>query len=342
MNGLIKRMCILKQLKTGFSADGNPLNGVVRVERYGKICTVQLSLINFAPLSDGRYLCVLCDKQGERIVFPVVPPTGEFKEEGGLFNPEKGFCSLVCFLRNGEVSRLAAGQYGAGGYNLNLLLSGVGTSLSDSSSSVSAVEKTPRKEEIDLPMPEKEEKKKEKEIVFVRESDYDDEAISGQNYYSEASESGKGSSAEDITHENAVAESETQTTEGDCASKDDETENVLHPFKIADGQSYYYKIKDELENLFAVSPRVNDLTASIPDSEWVRVDGADGCLVGIIYENLEIRYIAYALPACGKEPPESLPDSCFVPVDPFSEESGGYFVLFQDAATGETLRVSRS
>ena len=125
MNGLIKRMCILKQLKTGFSADGNPLSGVVRVERYGKLSTLQLSLINFAPLSQGRYVCVLCDKQGERLIFPLTPQVSEYRTENSDFNPEKGFCAVVCFVKTGLSECLAAGQYGSGGYNLKLLLEGV-------------------------------------------------------------------------------------------------------------------------------------------------------------------------------------------------------------------------
>ncbi|MBP5242570.1 MAG: hypothetical protein J6Z36_02645, partial [Clostridia bacterium] len=87
MNGLIRKMCILKQLKAGFSADGAPLSGVARVEKYGKTITLQISLINFAPLSEGKYCCVLCDKSGERLFFPLFPRVTEYTAENASFDP---------------------------------------------------------------------------------------------------------------------------------------------------------------------------------------------------------------------------------------------------------------
>lgn len=329
MNGFIKRMCILKQLKAGFSADGNPLGGVIRVERYGTLSTAQVSLINFAPLSEGRYVCVLCDKEGERLVFSLSPQIGEYRAENSLFNPEKGFCALVCFIKNTVVECLAAGQYGGGGYNMKLLLDGLGMPEKKE------VKKEPAVSELPPPMPEK-------KIEILKLQKYDDEVISQTDYYAEERAHENGNSTQNIKDENAVAKSPQKETYGTDVTKNDQTESILHPFKFTDGQSYYLSVKDELEELFSSSPRVDGLKNALPNSEWVQVDNSGGCLVGIVYENLQVRYIAYALPAQGKTPPHELKDACFIPVNPYADIENGYFVLFQDAATGETVTVEQT
>ena len=340
MNGLIKRMCILKQLKGGFSADGNALSGVVRIEKYGKLSSLQLSLINFAPLSDGRYVCVLCDKQGERLIFTLLSGRGEYSAENSPFDPEKGFCALICFVKNNEVQCIAAGQYGSGGYNVKLLTEGL-----------TMPENTVKKQEP-APMPQPK-KTPEREIVFLKGErygepygeqygGYDDEAVSTSNYYAKECAHECGDLPQDFKDEDALS-TDTQKEEpnGADVAQDEEAAPLLHPFKPTDGQAYYNQIREELEDLFERFERADDLKRALPESEWVRVDDAGGCLVGVVYENLEVKYIAYALPANGKTPPEEISDACFVPVQPLSEESEGYFVLFQDAATGEVVKISQ-
>lgn len=326
MNGLIKKMCILKELKKGFSADGAPLGGVVRVEKYGKPVALQISLINFAPLSEGQYVCVLCDKSGERLIFALTPRVGEYRAENTEFDPEKGFCALVCFVKN-DVVCLAAGQNGGGSYSLKLLLDGLKPPEKTVEKKVSAPSKTETKVEKEAPMPAIKPKKEN-----AREKRYDDEAVSEENYY--ARRKGERTAGIGLEDENAVAESDKTTADGARAEKDenDTIEELFHPFAFTDGQSYYLKVKDELEALFSKGERTRELESALPNSEWVKV--TDGCAVGIVYEELQARYIAYALPARSATPPKGMENACYIPV-----KEGGYFVLFQDAATGECVRV---
>ena len=354
MTGLIKRMCILKQLKAGFSADGNPVSGVVRVERYGKLSAAQLSLINFAPLAEGKYVCVLCDRQGERLIFPLLPDKTDYRTEASPFDPEKGFCALVCFLRGG-IDCVAAGQYGSGAYNLRLLSEGLVNSP--------ALHKNTEKGKAPDPPP-----MPEKEIVFVRgegegfpvklprsssiqpseenikhNQKYDDEAVSMENYYGEETDDGTGNIAENHENESSDGAGKTAETDGNTPSANDKAQDVRHPFKFTDGQTYYLKVKDEIEDLFARGEHTDALRAALPESEWVRVADAGGCLVGLVYNDMQVRYVAYALPAgVERVPPKELEGACFLPCDPLDEEKGGYFVLFQDADTGECVRVEQA
>jgi hypothetical protein len=114
-----------------------------------------------------------------------------------------------------------------------------------------------------------------------------------------------------------------------------------HPFKVSDGQSFYLSVKDELEELFAKGERTDIFKKALPHSEWVKVKDGDGCLLGQVYENLQVRYIAYALPATTRQLPEGMEKACYIPTDPV-HPAKGYYVLFQDAATGECVQISQS
>ena len=61
----VKKMCILRQIKQGFSGDGKPLSGLIKIEQYGKNLAVEVSIINFAPLVTGEYYCLLSDGKGK-------------------------------------------------------------------------------------------------------------------------------------------------------------------------------------------------------------------------------------------------------------------------------------
>lgn len=351
MAGLVRRMCILKGVKSGFSQNGGALSGVARVETYAGKCTVSVSLINFAPLSQGRYYCILCDKEGEKILFPVSAQGGTFCKEGA-FSPEKGFLCLVAFYRT-ECDLLATGQYGAGTYNIKLLLESVAAPPE-------------KKEKKDLPAPPAQ-PILEKEIVLVKGSDYperentdglydddgeeggichksdgdgyDDEAISDGNYYGDGGVERAGAAAEDATS----AAKNPNEKDGSASSENETIEDPFHPFAFPEGETYYLTIKDELERLFASSEETHALDFAFENGEWVKMKDAD-VYVGVLRENGLVRYIAYALPTDRKTPPEELKNACFLPdFSAFSDGSDrgekGYFVLFQDAETGETATV---
>ena len=57
-------MCILRQIRQGFSGDGKTLSGLIKIEQYGKNLAVEVSVINFAPLVSGEYYCLLSDGKG--------------------------------------------------------------------------------------------------------------------------------------------------------------------------------------------------------------------------------------------------------------------------------------
>ena len=68
---------------------------------------------------------------------------------------------------------------------------------------------------------------------------------------------------------------------------------------------------------------------------------SNGALIGIIYEEGIPRYLCVAASASEETPEEMKARGVFVPATCFSDDEG-YYVVFQDADTGEYVRVSDS
>lgn len=106
MGGYTKNIAVIRGLKSGFSADGGQLSGLVKAEKYGKNLKIEVSPINFAPLTQGKYVCAVSDGKNVCIL------------DGNVFDGEsevdtgEGFGALICFV-NGEVSPVASAVCGA-------------------------------------------------------------------------------------------------------------------------------------------------------------------------------------------------------------------------------------
>ena len=66
-----KKLCVLKQLSSGFAADGKKVSALLTAESYAGRLTLNLSLIGFAPLSEGRYRAAVVDEHGTAEMFDV-------------------------------------------------------------------------------------------------------------------------------------------------------------------------------------------------------------------------------------------------------------------------------
>ncbi len=322
----IKKMCILRQVKQGFSEDGKSISGLVKVEQYGKNLAVEVSVINFAPLSSGEYYCILADVHNKTEMLPL--------RGKSLFNIltdmeiEQGFCAVICFVKN-DVSPIAYGVNGEGVYEAKKILAAAippanrfltkNAQSSEIAHSESASEKS--------------------------DGLYNDERLASENYFKEA-EDGQELLQEIIEDAPAKSATENESEEkGLDATEDVYAENVLHPF-ATEPDGYYLSIKAEIDELMRNYPKDDTLCGAFSCSEWVRIKGEEGnpqYLVGVVYDGEKARYICYALAAVDKDnPPEEIKDVCaFVPTTLFDEEKG-FFVIFQSTATGECIKPFHS
>lgn len=372
----VKKMCVLRQVRAGFSDDGRQVSGVVKVEQYGKNLAVEVSVVGFAPLSVGEYYCLVADAN-DRV--ELLPLRGKC-----LFNLISeldiggGFCAVVCLVKNG-VTPIAYGVSGNREYDFDKLIKAAPKerlnarfyTAATESEDFSAVDSEAEPLKNDEGMHEvtesfakndggiygnngdatgntKDVSRGDKEIRENKENGYDDEMIAREDYFSKEESDERGQTA--VRDENEGFATARETEVGDArqtAANDDHAENVCRAFKpeLDGGEaSYYRSVKDEIDEIFAKYETDETLSAAFPCSKWVKVSegGKAEYLIGVVYEEGEPLYVCYAFPAKDKNaPPPEIAETCaFVPLSPFSE-SDGCFVIFQSTSTGECVKLQR-
>jgi hypothetical protein len=114
-----KKTCILREIKQGFSGDGKTLSGLVKIEQYGKNLSIEVSVINFAPLVAGEYYCLLTDPFSHVELLPLRGKS--FFNVVSSLDISLGFCGVICFVKN-EVLPIAYGVNGEKTYDWKSLL----------------------------------------------------------------------------------------------------------------------------------------------------------------------------------------------------------------------------
>ena len=98
-------------------------------------------------------------------------------------------------------------------------------------------------------------------------------------------------------------------------------------------------ISASLEELFSLYPAEERLAGVVPFSKWVRVPLESGYyVVGVISDQEgAARYLAYGVPdKDNASPPDAYP-ACrgWLPLE---EDGAGYWMMYQDAITGEIVK----
>lgn len=298
MGGYTKNVAVIKGISAGFSADGGALSGLVRAERYSGELTVEVTLINFAPTTQGRYVCAVGDGKNCQIL------ENNYFSGPSPVDTSGGFCAAVCFVNNGvrPVASAVCGNCGGAFEGL--------------------VKYIIKSENIKEPPAEN-------NPPEIRPEKYEDEAVAEENYYEYAeTDEGRG----------AVRQGEEKKEDGQksavdekavCAGK--EGEDALAP------AAFYYKMKDEIENIFLSYPPAEELNAAIENSRWAKIEyGGGKCYVfGVISQNGMPQYLCYGLPAKDTACPPGLRGiSSYLPVK--TQYGMGFWVIYQSAETGLT------
>ena len=120
--------------------------------------------------------------------------------------------------------------------------------------------------------------------------------------------------------------------------QNNQIDEIVEREPARDKAKFYCSVKPNLDEMFVVYPKDEILEHLIPDSTWVKVKREDGhYVVGLIRESATPRYVCYGVPSeIGNYPPDSMKKYCqWLPTTP--DEQQGYWIVFQDANTGETL-----
>ncbi len=324
-----KRVCVLKQVKKGFTADGSALSGAVYAERIGTELTVIPRLLGIAPVREGRYALAL-GIDGEVLI-------AELREGGvRMQSPsiKSGMAVLLVYVR-GEAEAVAFGNCGTASADYAPLLAAfqkseerkkrppmpAPTPLPPTELPTFSPNNVPLAPAVPLPG---------EDASPFREEDakYNDEAIADGNYYEDAHDGDGEAGLEEAAPQKAAHD-------GAPTAEDD---GAVHPLLVGGGLTYYNSVREKLRAAFAKFPRDDRLRAVYPASEWVKTDGG---LLGIIYKDGSPEFLCVAAEANG-EPPEEMKAHCqFVPATPFSDMVG-FYVVYQSASTGEYVTVSDS
>lgn len=290
MGSYTKNIAVIRQLKSGFSADGGELTGLVKAERYGAKLKAEASLINFAPLSEGRYVTAISDGKSVQIL------DGCNFEGATDVDTSKGFAALVCFVNN-EISPIASAVCG----NFQSAALGIRAEI----------------------------EKAERQTVVYR-----DEALAEENYYEYEQTHADGGS---------VCENKEKEKIGDKFNENEAAYSAVQSGeKLARAMCFYERMKEEIDGLFSSYPEEENLNSVVENSRWVKISYGDGkfYVFGIIYGGDIPQYICYGVPSeNGETPPESLKGlASFIPAP--SDSGKGYWVMYQDAATGASVKIS--
>ena len=317
-----KRICVLKQVKKGFSADGTPLTGVIYAERLGNELTVTPRIAGLSPVREGRYVLFLW-ADGKTFCL-------ELKGNAALTiadapSVKGGFAALLCFVR-GEPTPVAFGNCGVAPSRYTALLEGAelpkkkipAIPMPPNELPAPVAPNVPHAPVPPVPDPIPEDVPPREERAAAR---YHDEAIAETDYFRTACDG-------DEKTPSAVRE------EAGAAAPADAGDLLARPRGTL---TYYYEIKEKLDAAFAKYPRDNSMLAAFPRSEWVKTEGA---LLGVVYQSGVPRYLCVAAAGRADEaPPEAMKEhAVFVPKDAFTEEEG-FWVVFQDADTGEYVET---
>lgn len=324
-----KNVLILKQVTEGYALSDKKVSGIIRLEKEDGNCELSLSLINFSFISGGEYRLFLLD--GKNLSdFNLGSRPSSFTSETENFFPED-FSVGVFFIKDDLPVLVAYAKT----ENCKAERADLIKSVAEN---ILARKKAEKKAEESI------KKDKTEEVL------YNDEVVATEDYFSEdvIDEKLKVISLMDenyVRTENAMpsfgGENETEKKEPlfDCFKNETDKDSRR---KYSEEFPYYDTVKDELENLFLKFPEESSLCQCVANSRWAKIYYSDEkyYVVGVIKEKGKEKYICYGVPDFySSNPPKELDGFCsFVPISVFDLKGRGFWMMFQDAVTGECIK----
>ena len=336
--GYTKNIAVIKGIKDGFSVDGGALSGLVKAEKYGANLRVEVSLINFAPLTEGKYVCAISDGKTTLVV-----EEGAFEGESAV-DTENGFAALICYVK-GQVFPIASAVCG-NNHDIVLNLK----AEVEKEENLKAVQFA---QDERLSKRESKQQKEEKAAAVI----YEDEAIAEENYYEYAEtfkdggalradkkeEKGGDTVRGDEAAFSAVKEGENGVKSAESATYMGGNGKFEKINPLSRGGIFYERMKDEIDKILSKYPKEAALEEMIEDSKWVKISYGEGgfYVFGVLYSGGKPKYICYGVPTKQSEtPPQSMEGlASFLPASP-EDTQGGYWVMYQDAETGASIKVN--
>ncbi len=314
-----KLVTLLTQAAGGYSTSDEKVRGVAVADVRADCTEINLSIINLAPLSRGEYKIYY----GGDKVFAF--PLDDVK--GGTFIVEESAenaAVAIMFLSAEKRVCVAYGGFSAAAKKAEEL-----TEYAQGVHDENPNDNSPQ------------------ESGGERE-DYDDEVVATENYYENKDVDAVNLTVKelnDVGRENG-GKNENGDTQNGIVGEKTKREYDFGVFVDEEATKsvagdYYEKIKAEVDKLFREFPAEEELSLTVPDSKWVKInyDGDKFYVVGVISDGKRPVYLCYGVAGRYGEKPEEIKEYCsFIPSSPYSLKGDGFWVMYQDAATGECLK----
>ncbi len=154
-----------------------------------------------------------------------------------------------------------------------------------------------------------------------------------KKYFFEQQEE-KGENQPVVQNVETILQETKEPEETDVAEEDEEEEEL-----------FFDRLKPQIDKLFENNPIEENLQSLIPSSKWVKVeyqDDGDFYVFGLLYdEDGNVKYVCYGVPAVFEnEPPKELSGyPIWLALDQNKQDGFGYWLTYQDAASGEPIKA---
>jgi len=360
-----KKVLVLKEIEKGYALPGKKPSGIIRIEIENGTAEFHSSLINVA-FKKGEYVAFILDGKRRLYSFGLGKRPSSFSRTfTAVPDVKNGFCAGVCYIENG-IPLLV----------LYSATDDFSCDIADFKKKITDKYIEIRKEEdvepfpaypvtppaVPLPPmpppnfypkpgeePDTEPKVTPPDDFKADEKIYDDEAVATENYFlnDEIKEQN-----EFIARVTGDVRTENEMPFGGKQDKAKEGESLDNGFpnapdddngeKYSEDRPYIETVRSELNDIFERFPIEERLLSNLPSSKWAKINYSETkyYVVGIISENGKEKYICYGVPAkYSLTPPKELKGYCaFIPLSIFDLKGDGYWMMFQDAVTGECIK----
>ena len=323
----IKKICLLKECKKGFSTTGNTLQGMIKCEQNANRVNIELSLTNLAPLKNDKYILFI-GNSSKNIVYELSTGFCNFYSSVELLDISYPFAVIILLENSCEVVMF-------------------GKTL-DYPSSLKDFLQIYKDKRLDLYL-EDEQIEKEIEKEFL----YSDDVVATENYYenkdvdlknltlkAEENENPKNENSYPCDTAETKSKKETDSFAKDeqpncnCQEEIDSCNDTDCPSLtdfasiVNEQEENCFCINEDVENLLNTYPRFTELENAIYGSKWVTIS-LEGCEYYFGRTIIEKdSYLCYAVKGEQNCCPTELKDlATFIP-SPYSKNKG-YYVMFQ-------------
>jgi hypothetical protein len=340
-----KRVAVLKELENGFSIPNKKISSIVRIEQMNGVSELFLSTINLCQISSGAFFLFIIDGIKTIHYFDLaLRPYAHGKIFQSTPIVDKGFCAGLCFVKDSLPITIAFGAT----EDCTMDILDFKRMVADT---LYVLKKKEEREKI-----EKVEKalfieKTSTENLQEQTAIYNDEAVATENFYALDDQINdkliklRGNENARLPNENAMPfecnQKETEKSNTQTYCREDEAYDC-NSQKYSVNSPYYLTVKDELNKVFCTFPPEKRLNSLFADSRFAYVTyaGKRHYAVGVVKEQGKEKYICYGVPEkYSPTPPDALKGyATFIPLSIFDLKGDGYWMMFQDAITGDCIK----